>query len=77
MAGLFKSRGQGPVPTVPFPHAERPRQPANLGQWVAGNLAAGSQISDGFELMFQGTPSRNARHTGFEDGAYPAREYGR
>jgi hypothetical protein len=42
-----------------------------------GNLAAGAQISDGFELMFQGTPSRNARHAGFEDGAYPAREYGR
>jgi hypothetical protein len=40
-------------------------------------LAAESRIFDGFELMFDGYPSRNARHAGFEDSAYPAREYGR
>jgi hypothetical protein len=43
----------------------------------AEKLAAKSPILDGFELMFQGTPSRNARHAGFADSAYPAREYGR
>ena len=39
--------------------------------------AAGSRIFDGFELMFDGYPSRNARHAGFADSAYPALEYER
>ena len=39
--------------------------------------AAGVRIFDGFELMFKGYPSRNARHAGFGDNAYPARDYGR
>jgi len=40
-------------------------------------LAAGSRIFDGFELMGHTCPSRNPRHAGFADSAYPALEYDR
>jgi hypothetical protein len=40
-------------------------------------LAARVRILDGFALMSHGYPSRNARHAGFADSAYPALEYGR
>ena len=40
-------------------------------------LAVGVRIFDGFELMFHGYSSRNARRVGFADTTYPALEYGR
>jgi len=40
-------------------------------------LAAGARIFEGFELMFDGYPSRNARRTGFADNAHPTLEYDR
>lgn len=40
-------------------------------------LAVGVRIFDGFELMFHGYTSRNARRAGFADTAYPALEYDR
>jgi hypothetical protein len=76
--GPFQVTVVDPVPAASHHCAGWPRQPANLNPMgKPEKLAAGVRIFDGFELMFHGHTSRNARRTGFADTAYPALEYDR